>query len=79
MIVTVIPMKMKSIILISILLLGMLCGCSTEPPAQVAATTLPVYQFTSILCEGTGLTGVKKDPGGFAFDIQAQAMLGGEI
>lgn len=56
MIVMVIPMKMKSIILISILLLGMLYGCNTERPAQVAATTLPVYQFTSMLCEGTGLT-----------------------
>lgn len=34
-----------------------LCGC-TRPAeaADIAATTLPVYHFTSMLCEGTGLT-----------------------
>ena len=41
--------------LICILLL--LCGCAPqEAPADIAATTLPVYQFTAALCEGTGLT-----------------------
>lgn len=39
--------------LISILL----CGCaSPAEPADIAATTLPVYEFTARLCEGTGLT-----------------------
>lgn len=39
-------------------LLGLsLAGCgAAEPPAQVAATTLPVYEFTSRLCGGTGVT-----------------------
>lgn len=49
-------MKMKSTILICTLLLGLLSGCKAETPAQVAATTLPVYQFTTMLCEGTGIT-----------------------
>lgn len=31
------------------------CGSASEP-AQIAATTLPVYEFTSRLCQGTGLT-----------------------
>ncbi|MGN0976627.1 MAG: metal ABC transporter substrate-binding protein [Faecousia sp.] len=35
----------------------LLTGCaSKEPPAQVAATTLPVYEFTTRLCEGTPIT-----------------------
>lgn len=49
-------MKAKASILTCILLTGLLFGCTAEPPAQVAATTLPVYQFTSMLCEGTGIT-----------------------
>ena len=47
---------MKRIILffLVILLLG---GCtSREAPAQIAATTLPVYEFTAALCDGTPLT-----------------------
>lgn len=31
------------------------CGSQTEPP-EIAATTMPVYEFTSRLCEGTDLT-----------------------
>ena len=31
-------------------------GCSAAPEAQVAATTLPVYEFTTRLCEGTDIT-----------------------
>ena len=42
-------------------LLGLICilftGCAaTGEPAQIAATTLPVYEFTARLCEGTGIT-----------------------
>lgn len=33
----------------------LLCGCGAEPPAQIAATTLPVYEFTQSLCQGTPL------------------------
>ena len=39
--------------LVSILLAG--CAVPSET-ADIAATTLPVYQFTAALCEGTGLT-----------------------
>ena len=44
--------------LFSVLLLCLLlCGCSLQPEAaQIAATTLPVYEFTSRLCAGTGLS-----------------------
>ena len=47
---------MKRIILFSLLLV-LLCGCTQQAqPAQIAATTLPVYEFTANLCEGTPLT-----------------------
>lgn len=50
-------MKHISIILILLLLVALLTGCgASEPPAQVAATTLPVYEFTSRLLEGTPIT-----------------------
>lgn len=49
-------MKITALLLTGLLLLGMLCGCSAQPRAQICATTLPVYQFTSRLCEGTGIT-----------------------
>ena len=43
--------------LILLLILALFTGCSPkEPPAQIAATTLPVYEFTAALCEGTPLT-----------------------
>ena len=49
-------MKITSFILIFVLLIGMLIGCTGQlESADIAATTLPVYQFTSMLCEGTGL------------------------
>ena len=36
---------------------ALLCGCAAhQPPAQIAATTLPVYEFTARLCDGTPLT-----------------------
>ncbi|MBQ3147400.1 MAG: zinc ABC transporter substrate-binding protein [Oscillospiraceae bacterium] len=35
----------------------LLCGCaSRHKPAQIAATTAPVYEFTQRLCQGTNLT-----------------------
>ena len=33
-----------------------LAGCSAAPEAQVAATTLPVYEFTTRICEGTDIS-----------------------
>lgn len=39
------------------MLMCTLSGCSAvEEPAQVAATTLPVYEFTTRLCGGTDIT-----------------------
>lgn len=39
------------------LLIGTLSGCNMQADtADIAATTLPVYQFTSMLCKGTDLT-----------------------
>ena len=41
-------------ILLALLLL--LSGCAPTPPADIAATTLPVYQFTCRITAGSGLT-----------------------
>ena len=30
-------------------------GCAIHPHTDIAATTLPVYELTSLLCDGTGL------------------------
>ncbi len=50
-------MKTVARLLVLILLLGSLAGCSSTPPESgIAATTLPVYQFTTLLCRGTGLS-----------------------
>lgn len=46
----------RTIILLAALLLLTLGGCSCQEYAQVAATTLPVYEFTARLCEGTDIT-----------------------
>ena len=54
--VQVIPMKTKAILLAAVMVLSLLPGCSKTEKNQVAATTLPVYQFTTTLCEGTGIT-----------------------
>lgn len=47
---------MKKYLLFPILLLLLLTGCRQEETPQVAATTLPVYTFTSALCKDTGIT-----------------------
>lgn len=49
-------MKIIAIALTVMLLLGMLSGCTAQPQAQICATTLPVYQFTTRLCRGTGIS-----------------------
>ena len=50
-------MKKFSLLLAIILILSLICGCSSqEETVQIAATTLPVYEFTSSLCQGTDLT-----------------------
>ena len=49
-------MKQILCILAVALLLCSLAGCASAPPAQVAATTLPVYEFTSRLLEGTTIS-----------------------
>ena len=50
-------MKFTSIILLLALLASLFAGCvSRQPQADIAATTLPVYEFTSALTAGTGLT-----------------------
>ena len=47
---------MKRTFAIILCLLLLMCGCRPAPAADIAATTLPVYQFTALLCDGTGLT-----------------------
>lgn len=48
---------MKRIFALLGLILILFCGCAPkEQPADIAATTLPIYEFTSRLCDGTGLS-----------------------
>ena len=48
---------MKRIMFLILALALVLSGCATpREPAQIAATTLPVYEFTARLCDGTGIT-----------------------
>ena len=48
---------MKKPFLLLLLSAALLCGCAAhQPPARIAATTLPVYEFTARLCDGTPLT-----------------------
>ena len=52
-------MKLKSLLLIVLLFCVISTGCAPVPAAQVAATTLPVYEFTVRLCQGTDITVVR--------------------
>ncbi len=46
----------RKLIALTVLLCLLLPGCGTStPPGGIAATTLPVYQFTAKLCQGTGI------------------------
>lgn len=48
---------MKRTLILLILILLLVSGCSSQKaPGDIAATTLPVWEFTTILCEGTELT-----------------------
>ena len=47
---------MKKICLFLIVLSLLFSGCGKKEDAQIVASTLPVYEFTSALCEGTGIT-----------------------
>ena len=50
-------MKKCAFVLVFAMILSLLAGCGTGGnSAQVAATTLPVYDFASRLCEGTDIT-----------------------
>lgn len=50
-------MRKLTFLSIYILVIGLFFGCQeNEDTPQIAATTLPVYEFTSTLCEGTGLS-----------------------
>ncbi len=50
-------MRKNIICMILCIVLCLLPGCkSNQPAVQVVATTLPVYDFTSALCEGTDIT-----------------------
>ena len=48
-------MKKPVLLIILIWLAALLAGCAAPEQAQIAATTLPVYEFTARLCNGTGL------------------------
>lgn len=48
---------MKRILPFFLLCCLLLTGCADQTePADIVATTLPVYEFTAVLCEGTPLT-----------------------
>lgn len=53
-------MKRIFTLLIALVLSIGLLGCTQTPPtAQIAATTLPVYEFTSFLCQNTDISIVR--------------------
>lgn len=46
---------MKKLLCLALCLLA-LTGCAAAPTADIAATTLPVYEFTARLCQGTDIS-----------------------
>lgn len=49
-------MKRFLILLLTVIIALSLASCVSQPDVQVAATTAPVYFFTSSLCQGTDIT-----------------------
>ena len=50
-------MKIVARMILLLLAVSLLAGCAPQAPAtDIAATTLPVYEFTRLLTEGTGLS-----------------------
>ena len=49
-------MKKLLVIILCVLITVTILGCKQNPPAQVVATTQPLYDFTSYLCNGTSIT-----------------------
>ena len=47
---------MKKLLVLILTLALLAAGCSSHTETDLTATTLPVYEFTLRLCEGTGLT-----------------------
>ena len=47
---------MKKICLFLIVLCLFLVGCQKDTESQIVASTLPVYEFTAALCEGTDIS-----------------------
>ena len=48
---------MKRILLLYCMLAALLCGCAAkQDTAEIAATTLPVYEFTGRICKGTPIS-----------------------
>lgn len=49
-------MKKLTLFIILIWIVSLCFGCSSREEVDIAATTLPVYEFTSLLCQGTDIT-----------------------
>ncbi len=47
---------MRRFTVIFILFILLLTGCKQQETAQLAATTLPVWEFTAALCQGSGIS-----------------------
>ena len=52
-------LKKLTAFLYGLLIAGLLCSCGNPAKAQIAATTLPVYEFTQTLCDNTDLQVVR--------------------